>query len=144
MQHLNPKEAYEFLQRNPTSIFIDCRSEMEFLFVGHPTGAIMIPWNDGPDWEVNPDFVSHVKKAASVGPPAGANLPQRQFALMQALRWRRPASRRCTTSCTVSRVNSTTYTSATPPPAGVTTDCLGSNANRRRATQLTGAVHGPA
>jgi rhodanese-related sulfurtransferase len=69
MQHLTPKEAYEFLHQNPTAIFIDCRSEMEFLFVGHPTGAIAIPWNDGPDWEVNPHFVSHVKKAASVDRP---------------------------------------------------------------------------
>jgi rhodanese-related sulfurtransferase len=69
MQHLTPKEAYEFLRQNPGAVFIDCRSEMEFLFVGHPTGAIMIPWNDGPDWEVNPHFVGHVKKAASVDRP---------------------------------------------------------------------------
>lgn len=69
MQHLTPIEASEFLQRNPSALFIDCRSEMEFLFVGHPTGAIMIPWNDGPDWEVNPHFVGHVKKAASVDRP---------------------------------------------------------------------------
>ncbi|HUX25423.1 MAG TPA: rhodanese-like domain-containing protein, partial [Burkholderiales bacterium] len=69
MQHLTPKEAYEFLHQHPTAIFIDCRSEMEFLFVGHPTGAILVPWNDGPDWEVNPHFVAHVKKAASVDRP---------------------------------------------------------------------------
>ena len=69
MQHLTPKEAHEFLRQNPSAIFIDCRSEMEFLFVGHPTGAIMIPWNDGPDWEVNPHFVGHVKKATSVDRP---------------------------------------------------------------------------
>ena len=69
MQHLTPKEAYEFLQGNPSAVFIDCRSEMEYLFVGHPTGAIMIPWNDGPDWEVNPHFVGHVRKAASVDRP---------------------------------------------------------------------------
>ena len=69
MQHLNPKEAHEFLQRNPNAVFIDCRSEMEYLFVGHPTGAIMIPWNDGPNWEVNPHFVGHVKMAASVDRP---------------------------------------------------------------------------
>jgi rhodanese-related sulfurtransferase len=42
---------------------------MEFLFVGHPAGAIMIPWNDGPDWEINPHFVGHVRKAASVDRP---------------------------------------------------------------------------
>ena len=69
MQHLNPKDAYAYLQNTPNAVFIDCRSEMEFLFVGHPTGAIMIPWNDGPDWEINPHFVGHVKKAASVDRP---------------------------------------------------------------------------
>ena len=64
MKHLEPKAAYEFLKKNPNSVFIDCRSEMEYLFVGHPVGAILVPWNDGPNWEVNPYFVAHVKKAA--------------------------------------------------------------------------------
>jgi rhodanese-related sulfurtransferase len=64
MEHLTPKEANEFLQQNRDAVFIDCRSEMEFLFVGHPVGAIMVPWNDGPDWEINPHFVGQVKKAA--------------------------------------------------------------------------------
>lgn len=64
MDHLKPKEAYDFLHKNPNAVFVDCRSEMEFLFVGHPVGAIMIPWNDGPDWDVNPHFVGQVKKAA--------------------------------------------------------------------------------
>ncbi|MBL8511728.1 MAG: rhodanese-like domain-containing protein [Betaproteobacteria bacterium] len=63
MEHLKPKKAYEFLQQNPAAVFIDCRSEMEFLFVGHPVGAILVPWNDGPDWEINPHFVGQVKKA---------------------------------------------------------------------------------
>jgi rhodanese-related sulfurtransferase len=69
MKHLTPKEAYEFLHKNPNAVFIDCRSEMEFLFVGHPKGAIMVPWNDGPDWDINPHFVAHVKKAAAVDRP---------------------------------------------------------------------------
>jgi rhodanese-related sulfurtransferase len=64
MEHLTPKEANEYLQQNRDAVFVDCRSEMEFLFVGHPVGAIMIPWNDGPDWEINPHFVGQVKKAA--------------------------------------------------------------------------------
>ena len=29
----------------------------------------MIPWNDGPDWEINPHFIAHVRKAASVDRP---------------------------------------------------------------------------
>ena len=69
MKHLTPIEAHKFLHANPLALLIDVRSEMEFLFVGHPVGAIMVPWNDGPDWEVNPHFVAHVKKAASVDRP---------------------------------------------------------------------------
>lgn len=69
MEHLTPKEAHEFLKKNPDAVFIDCRSEMEFLFVGHPKDAILIPWNDGPNWEINPDFLAHVKKATSVNRP---------------------------------------------------------------------------
>jgi len=38
------------------------RSTMEFLFVGHPKGAIHIAWIDEPDWDVNKDFVKEVRK----------------------------------------------------------------------------------
>ena len=71
MQHLTPKEAFEFLHKNPTAVFIDCRSEMEFLFVGHPAGAIHIPWIDEPDWKVNPHFVTQVRQAI-LGGASGA------------------------------------------------------------------------
>lgn len=69
MQHLTPKQAYEFLQANPEAVFIDVRSEMEHMFVGHPVGSMLIPWVDGPNWDVDPNFVNHVKKAASVSRP---------------------------------------------------------------------------
>jgi len=69
MQHLEPKAAYAFLKTNPDAIFIDCRSEIEYFFVGHPMGAIHVAWQDGPDWSVDPHFVSHVKKAADVDRP---------------------------------------------------------------------------
>jgi rhodanese-related sulfurtransferase len=64
MEDLEPKQAQEYLQKNPDALFIDCRSEMEYLFVGHPVGALHVAWNDGPDWEVNPHFVGQVKKLA--------------------------------------------------------------------------------
>ena len=56
------KEAYDVLQANPRGLLIDIRSTMEFLFVGHPVGAIHIPWIDEPDWEINPHFVAEVRK----------------------------------------------------------------------------------
>jgi rhodanese-related sulfurtransferase len=39
------------------------------MFVGHPRGSIHIPWVDGPEWEINPMFVAHVRKASSVNRP---------------------------------------------------------------------------
>lgn len=64
MDHLTPKAAFEYLKAHPDALFIDCRSEMEYLFVGHPAGALHVSWNDGPDWEVNPHFVGQVKRLA--------------------------------------------------------------------------------
>ncbi len=64
MEELEPRQAYEFLRQTPDALLIDCRSEMEYLFVGHPVGALHVSWNDGPDWEVNPRFVGQVKKLA--------------------------------------------------------------------------------
>jgi len=69
MKHLRPREAYDFLQQNPQAVFVDCRSEMEYLFVGHPLGSHHVAWNDGPDWDVNPHFVGQVKRVASVDRP---------------------------------------------------------------------------
>jgi rhodanese-related sulfurtransferase len=64
MKHLMPREAHDFLNTTPDALLIDCRSEMEYLFVGHPAGALHVAWNDGPDWDVNPHFVGQVRKLA--------------------------------------------------------------------------------
>ena len=69
MKHMRPREAYDFLQKNPQAVLVDCRSEMEYLFVGHPTGAHHVAWNDGPDWDINPHFVGQVKRVASMDRP---------------------------------------------------------------------------
>ena len=37
---LTPTEAYKFLEEHPNAVFIDVRSHMEFLFVGHPVVLI--------------------------------------------------------------------------------------------------------
>ncbi len=56
------KEAWELLRGNPRAVLIDVRSTMEYLFVGHPRGAIHVPWIDEPDWRVDPDFALLVRK----------------------------------------------------------------------------------
>jgi rhodanese-related sulfurtransferase len=65
MQHLTPKETYELLQQQRDAVFIDCRSEWEFLFVGHPVGALLIPWYEGENWDLNPRFLGEVRAAGS-------------------------------------------------------------------------------
>lgn len=59
---LTPQAAWERLQEDPRAVLIDVRSNMEFLFVGHPAGAIHVPWIDEPDWVINPHFVTEVRK----------------------------------------------------------------------------------
>jgi len=76
MEHLMPRDAHRYLAENPDALFIDVRSEMEYMFVGHPVGAIMVPWYDGAEWEKNPHFVGQVKKLA------GANFQHRPVVLI--------------------------------------------------------------
>ncbi len=68
MEHLLPKQAAELLAKEPSALFIDCRSESEYFFVGHPTGAMLVAWADGPDWELNPHFVGEVRRLAGDTP----------------------------------------------------------------------------
>ncbi len=64
MRHLLPTEAHALLQREPAALLIDCRSDSEFFFVGHPVGAMHVAWVDGEDWTHNPHFVADVRKLA--------------------------------------------------------------------------------
>jgi rhodanese-related sulfurtransferase len=60
---LEPKETYEIMQSNPRTVLIDIRSTMEFLMVGHPLGAIHVPWIDEPEWDTDvPRFVARVRE----------------------------------------------------------------------------------
>jgi len=62
LNHLSPQEAADILQQVSNALLIDVRSNMEFLFVGHPKGALHVPWIDEPDWCVNPDFEKEIRQ----------------------------------------------------------------------------------
>lgn len=64
---LSPPEAWQILQDNPKAVLIDIRSELEYLFIGHPKGAIHIAWVDEPDWKINPGFATEVRKVMLEG-----------------------------------------------------------------------------
>lgn len=67
---LSPKAAWEMVRKDPRALLIDIRSSMEFLFVGHPVGAVHIAWIDEPDWVVNPHFATEVRKLVLGGASA--------------------------------------------------------------------------
>jgi rhodanese-related sulfurtransferase len=72
VKSLSPKEAYKLLQEHPNAVLIDVRSHMEYLFVGHPAGAIHIPWIDEPDWKLNPLFLTQVRQTMLGGASGSA------------------------------------------------------------------------
>lgn len=74
---LSPRQAWQILQDEPKALLIDVRSQMEFLFIGHPVGAIQIPWIDEPDWDINPHFAADVRKLVLGGldHTTGQNVP---------------------------------------------------------------------
>ena len=65
MKHLSPTEAFHYLAQHPEALLIDVRMELEYLYVGHPPGAVHVAWYEYP--EMQPDaerFVAHVRREA--------------------------------------------------------------------------------
>jgi rhodanese-related sulfurtransferase len=60
IKNVDPPEAHRILERDADAVLIDVRSRVEFEYVGHPIGAVHIPWKEFPDWDVNPRFVDDV------------------------------------------------------------------------------------
>lgn len=65
MKHLDPRAAWEEIQRTPDALFLDVRMEIESLYVGRPPGVVHISWYEYPD--LAPDekgFVAAVEREA--------------------------------------------------------------------------------
>ncbi|MDH5395130.1 MAG: rhodanese-like domain-containing protein [Gammaproteobacteria bacterium] len=62
VKSISATEGYNLIKSDPRALLIDVRSNMEFLFIGHPVGAISIPWIDEPDWVINPHFAAEIRK----------------------------------------------------------------------------------
>jgi rhodanese-related sulfurtransferase len=65
MQHLDPLAAHAFLQHEPHAVLVDCRTEIEHMYVGHPAGAEHVAWQEGPDWEIDQEFADKVRRLVS-------------------------------------------------------------------------------
>lgn len=66
---LDPGEAWDLLRRQPDAVLLDVRSRVEFDYVGHPPGALHVPWQESPDWRVDPGFPDHVTAALQAARP---------------------------------------------------------------------------
>jgi rhodanese-related sulfurtransferase len=62
MQQLDPRAAHALLQQRPEAILVDCRTEIEHMYVGHPVGAEHVAWQEAPDWDIDPEFADKVKR----------------------------------------------------------------------------------
>ena len=63
MKNLLPREAWDYLQRHADALFVDVRMEIEYLYVGHPPGAVHIAWYEYPEMQADPDrFVAAVHR----------------------------------------------------------------------------------
>jgi rhodanese-related sulfurtransferase len=71
---LSPHEAWELVRTTPKAVLVDVRSNMEFLFIGHPVGAVNIAWIDEPDWKINPHFAADVRKLILGGLSHGSGM----------------------------------------------------------------------
>jgi rhodanese-related sulfurtransferase len=62
IDNLTPQQAWELLQQNASAVLVDVRTQMEHAYVGHPIGAVHVPWKEAPGWQINSAFVDDVKK----------------------------------------------------------------------------------
>ena len=63
IKEISPLEAWDLLQASENSVVLDVRSTMEFLYVGHPIGAVNVPLKEPPAWETDPEFVVKVRRS---------------------------------------------------------------------------------
>ena len=63
MKHLTPRESWAYLQANPEALLVDVRMEIEYLYVGHPPGAVHVAWYEYPEMQPHPErFVEQVRR----------------------------------------------------------------------------------
>jgi len=77
IEDILPPEAWKILQSDPGAVLLDVRSKVEFNFVGHPPGAVNVPWQEAPEWKVDPQFVEKVRdalKARGLEKPEDGNI----------------------------------------------------------------------
>jgi rhodanese-related sulfurtransferase len=69
VENIHPRQVWEALRGNPDARLVDCRTDVEWNFVGVPDLAevrqepILIPWQVYPTMQVNVAFMEHMAHA---------------------------------------------------------------------------------
>ncbi|MCI0401267.1 MAG: rhodanese-like domain-containing protein [Gammaproteobacteria bacterium] len=63
VKRATPVEAWKAVQEDPRAIILDVRTTIEYRYVGHPVGAVHVPWQEAPGWEINRNFLAEVRNA---------------------------------------------------------------------------------
>lgn len=66
VDEVSPLQAKRKLDSKKSAVLLDVRSKLEYDYVGHPIGAINVPWQSPPNWELNPAFLEEVVDALKV------------------------------------------------------------------------------
>ena len=69
VKDISPRQAWEMINSDQDAVLLDVRTKMEFDYVGHPLGAVHVPWQESPTWEVIPDFVARAREALKEARP---------------------------------------------------------------------------
>ena len=69
IKEITPPQAWDILNSDKTAVLLDVRTKLEFDYVGHPPGAVHVPWQETPTWEINPVFVDKVREALKKARP---------------------------------------------------------------------------
>lgn len=75
IKEVDPKQAYDILQKTDDALLIDVRSIMEHQYVGHPLDALHISLKEPPEWETSSDFVKKLEIALQQQFPDKKALP---------------------------------------------------------------------
>ena len=62
IENLDPQQAWQVLQQNSHAVLIDVRTKAEHTDIGHPIGAIHIPWQEQFGAPVNLNFIAEMSK----------------------------------------------------------------------------------
>lgn len=69
IEDITPSRAWSMLNEDGGVVLLDVRSRVEHDYVGHPPGAVLVPWKDPPDQEPDPEFVAKAVAALQQSRP---------------------------------------------------------------------------